>query len=340
MPLHITSDARMASALNLVGIDGEVLVWQDDLHVGPVPSGLALEELSELRARFMGSLPGAPAADGVLLGFRRRDEALRRFKRHGEVVLWTNDGLGGQLHLVQLLAWFAQRDLGTVRLSRVPWGSTTPDDHAAAAAPVTGREAIAELWESRAALSATEIELGRKIWEAFCYDDPVKLEDLGDLDLSLLPEMEAALMRLMQQYPSTEGGLSRSEEQILAALERGVTRIDGLFHTSQVESEKTPFISRALFATMLWELAAAAPALIAGNDGVPLFGPDRAGEPAEAWWQRELALTDPGREVLHGQADRVELSGIDRWLGGVHLHGSRVRWRWSPRRQSLVVRAV
>src|SRR5439155_21596018 len=43
-----------------------------------------------------------------------------------------------------------------------------------------------------------------------------------------------------------------------------------------------------------------------------------AGEP--------LTLTDAGHAVLAGAADRVELLGIDRWLGGTHLEPGRV-WR-------------
>jgi hypothetical protein len=44
-----------------------------------------------------------------------------------------------------------------------------------------------------------------------------------------------------------------------------------------------------------------------------------------------LELTDAGRAVLAGQADRVELLGIDRWLGGVHLQPDSL-WRWDGAR--------
>jgi hypothetical protein len=33
--------------------------------------------------------------------------------------------------------------------------------------------------------------------------------------------------------------------------------------------------------------------------------------------------------VLRGEADRVELLGIDRWIGGVHITPQNV-WRWDP----------
>lgn len=41
-----------------------------------------------------------------------------------------------------------------------------------------------------------------------------------------------------------------------------------------------------------------------------------------------LRLTGTGARVLAGEEDHVALNGIDRWIGGVHLHGHRVAWRF------------
>ena len=49
-----------------------------------------------------------------------------------------------------------------------------------------------------------------------------------------------------------------------------------------------------------------------------------------------VALTPAGRAVLNGKADRVRHSGIDRWLGGVHVHGRGPVWRRSARTAALV----
>jgi hypothetical protein len=48
-----------------------------------------------------------------------------------------------------------------------------------------------------------------------------------------------------------------------------------------------------------------------------------------------LRLTDAGRRVLAGEADHVALDGIDRWVGGVHLHGRDARWRWHEGTESI-----
>jgi hypothetical protein len=51
-----------------------------------------------------------------------------------------------------------------------------------------------------------------------------------------------------------------------------------------------------------------------------------------------VALTDTGRDVLDGRSDLVAANGIDRWVGGVHLHGHEVPWRYDEGREA--VRAV
>jgi hypothetical protein len=48
-----------------------------------------------------------------------------------------------------------------------------------------------------------------------------------------------------------------------------------------------------------------------------------------------LRLTAAGRRVLGGEADHVALNGVDRWIGGVHLHGRDVRWRWDEGTESI-----
>ena len=41
--------------------------------------------------------------------------------------------------------------------------------------------------------------------------------------------------------------------------------------------------------------------------------------------------------VLAGEARlRRARYGIDRWIGGVHLHGHEVPWRWDDARETLV----
>ena len=47
-----------------------------------------------------------------------------------------------------------------------------------------------------------------------------------------------------------------------------------------------------------------------------------------------LRLTAVGERTLSGEADRVSLLGIDRWVGGTHVTPESL-WRWDPIAQKL-----
>lgn len=59
--------------------------------------------------------------------------------------------------------------------------------------------------------------------------------------------------------------------------------------------------------------------------------------PADAQVERAtlLRLTATGARVLAGEEDHVTLNSVDRWIGGVHLTGRNVRWRWDEGRETL-----
>ena len=66
----------------------------------------------------------------------------------------------------------------------------------------------------------------------------------------------------------------------------------------------------------------------------PLVEAEPAGAPVDR--HARLRLCDAGREVLRGRADHVSLNGVDRWIGGVHLTGRAVPWRWDDGIESIV----
>jgi hypothetical protein len=70
------------------------------------------------------------------------------------------------------------------------------------------------------------------------------------------------------------------------------------------------------------------------NAPVPLLHVDPAGQPVDHG--SGLHLTDTGAQVLAGGADHVRLNGIDRWIGGVHLSGRHVQWRWDDGTETIV----
>ena len=50
-----------------------------------------------------------------------------------------------------------------------------------------------------------------------------------------------------------------------------------------------------------------------------------------------LRLTAEGEQVLRGESDRVDLLGVDRWIGGTHVTPENA-WRWDPAARRLLAR--
>jgi hypothetical protein len=69
------------------------------------------------------------------------------------------------------------------------------------------------------------------------------------------------------------------------------------------------------------------------HDGQPLPAAPPLGD-AHAFAALSLKLTLAGEQVLSQNADRVQLLGVDRWIGGTRITTA-TAWRWDPAAQLL-----
>jgi len=321
--LFITNGDYAADRIGASGLTGEILLWRDVLHEGPVPTGLPPEELAEVRARFLAERGWANLAE-ARQDFARREATLASYGDHEEVVLFFEHDLYDQLQLIQALDWFSGRDLGGTRLSVVH-----TDEYLGTVLP----ERLLALFHDRRETTEEQFALGSTAWEAFRSPDPTAVLDVVEAGALALPFLASALRRHLQQFPSTANGLSRSEEQALQAIAGG-SSTPGEAYAAYQEREEPLFLSDAVFVSYLEDLGDAREPLVLFEGGGTEVGVSRNDPVQEDLWNQEILLTEKGREVLRGDEDRVRLIGIDRWLGGVHLSGESP-WRWDPYAQTL-----
>lgn len=325
--LLVTNGDLAAERIEWAGLAGEVLPWRDVLHEGPVPAGLLDAELGEARARFLADR-GWASAQETAESFAGRDAALEDFGRHEEVVLLFEHDLYDQLQLVQVLDRFRGWDLGDTRLSLA-----VADEYLSNLGP----ERLRALFLGRHEATGEELELAGRAWEAFRSPDPTRLSMLLDEDTSALLFLGPALLRHLEQFPSTENGLSRSERRALEAVLDGKDVLREAYVASHQGREEPIFLSDTVFASYVEDLSAVEEPLVVFEGGGTIRAP-RVGEDDRRFWEEKVALTEKGREVLGGGEDRIELNGIDRWLGGAHLvahPGGEGVWRWDGSDQEL-----
>jgi hypothetical protein len=142
-----------------------------------------------------------------------------------------------------------------------------------------------------------------------------------------LPFLSDALWRHLQQFPSKRNGLSRSENQVLEVIANGVTALGQVYRASHHDREEAVFLGDDTFAIYVERLSAGREPLVLQENGQIVEAP-QGREYSPEFWKSKVMLTPVGRAVLEGTADHVRINGIDRWLGGVHLSGTEIRYRW------------
>ncbi|MFT5729985.1 MAG: hypothetical protein ACI8PB_004159 [Desulforhopalus sp.] len=160
--------------------------------------------------------------------------------------------------------------------------------------------------------------LANKGWSAFRSATPEKWHALLTTDTTALPFLHGAILRLLEEYPSCNNGLSRTAHQALKVILQGETDPGKIFSRSQ-ESEDRLFMGDASFWFILNELLDSSPPLLKLAEGKSLTLPINPNQ--------ELTITPAGKAVLSGMANWLDIAEIDRWIGGVHLTPDNI-WCW------------
>jgi hypothetical protein len=313
--LIVTNGDTALESLRTAGIDGELLAWRDILHDGPVPAGLPLAALSQVRSRYLAGafdlLPPQVQAD-----FAERDAAIRDHGRHERIELWFEHDLVDQLQLIQLLDFFAAEgrteDIWLVQA----------DDYLGLQPP----GALRALEGTRKAVTAQQFDTARQAWSAFTAPTPEPTHVCACADALTLPYLAPALHRLLHELPAEQSGLSLTEERILSALNTGSRTAGQLFALTQ-EQEDARFLGDSPFFQRLDGLGFAPTPLLAGLPFPSrLIGRTREGEEYRTYIKAPISSTEAGRAALGGRFDHARENKIDRWLGGTHLSSASL-WR-------------
>lgn len=309
--LNITNGDSAAGRLRAAGVVGDILVWRDVLHEGPVPGRLGFAQLREIRARFIAERGWAPEAD-TLAELEERDAALDASGSRDEVLLWFEHDLYDQLQLIQILHRLATQgpDPGRLTLACEPeyLGMMSADR-------------VRALHARRLNVERAQVHLASAAWSAFTSPEAARITSVLEGDTTALPFLGPALRRHLEEFPSTRTGLSRSEQQALEVIAAGAATTGDAFPQAHHQREEPVFLGDTVFAWYLERMSRVREPLLVFDDGTPVMAP-RQGDDERAFWDRGVRLTDAGTRVLSGDENAVALNGIDRWLGGVHLEAA------------------
>ncbi len=325
--LHIHNGDCSASIAKQSTMLGEHFAWREALIDGPTPADVRGEEWPKIRARHLNAFYGADLETENEL--RAQEDKLSTYHEHDEVVLWFEHDLFCQTNLLYLLDWFAGRELGKTKLSLIFIGEFPGVPNFRGLGELDS-EQMASLLGSRHEVSRTELNLATAAWQAYCSPDPTAIETLLETDTSAMPFLRRALQLHLARFPSVRNGLGRIQNRGLEFIHSGLQRFADLF-SRFVDTEPAYGLGDAQFWIALRQLSDAQQPLLKTSNG---DSSDLKLTP-EKVRHTTFKMTEAGAAVLNGQADFVDMNGLNVWLGGVHLSGKRDLWRWEDQKQRL-----
>jgi hypothetical protein len=309
--LHVTNGESARNTLRQTTLGGAVLSWQDVLHEGPVPA-VPRPELLRTRAHFLAGC-GWGSEIELRSSLERRDrEYLEALGAGAQVVLWFEHDLYDQLQLIDALT--LARNVGA-EPELIVIGSFPGRPSFAGLGELTASE-LETLWPARTRATSPALGAAADTWAALCEPEPAALTELAARDHPHLPFLAPALRRLLEELPAPADGLSRTERHALETIEAGARTAPAAFVAAQ-RREDAPFLGDTWFIRALSALGQGENRLVEG-DGAALPPPPPLTD-GQAYSRLELRVTAAGERVLRGEANRVELLGLDRWVGGTHL---------------------
>jgi len=139
--------------------------------------------------------------------------SLCNHKQQDQIVLWFEYDLFCQVNMLAVISWLkANRKYAEISL--VCSGKEDDSDKLYALNELDNDQ-LTKLYESRKVLSQDDIEYADYVWQLYCSDNPIRLENLTDFDKYQFDYLSQAVSSHLHRFPSVNNGLNAMENNIL-----------------------------------------------------------------------------------------------------------------------------
>ena len=328
--LHIVNGDSVGTKLKEGGITGDILVWREIYTEGPVFAQPELPTCRAARGQYLENVLGIPQQHWQEVS-EEQEKQLAGLRQHDEIVLWFEHDLFDQTMLSFLLHRLAGLESSHAKLYLLSINAYPgiPLFHGLGQLTTEQLIGLIGTWQE---VSAQQLLLGKRAWEAFVSDTPEAIARLLQEDTSVLPYLHDALQLHLARFPSVQNGLGIVEQTTLELLMNGVDTPMQLF--SQTGDRLHALgMGDIQYWLCLRRLSEGMHPLLSFEEDVII---PKLNDSPETFLHTKVSLTELGHKVAGNRADWISLNSIDTWYGGVRLVGNSPAWRWDANRSAIV----
>lgn len=288
--LHITNGDILTNRLGSMDLKGDIITWREMLCEGRTLTNVGSETFWKTRFEFLNKnykVSKSWFIEKTLKEYR----SLCNHKQQDQIVLWFEYDLFCQVNMLAVISWLkTHRKYAHITL--VCSGKEDETDKLYGLGELSD-EKLMELYENRIELSQDDIEYADYVWQLYCSDNPIRLENLTDFNNYQFNYLSGAIKAHLKRFPTIRNGLNEVENHLL-----------------QLSVDKKPKTKKELLKTVL------------GNQGLYGFG--------DTQYERIISTLKPlytsfnpvrlskkGKEILEGQTSYYAcIQDNDAYLGG------------------------
>jgi hypothetical protein len=210
--LHITNGDNFTQRLEKLDLKGDIITWREMLCEGKTETNVGSESFWKTRFDFLHKNYNVSKSwfiEKTLKEYR----SLCNHKQQDQIILWFEYDLFCQINMLAVLSWL-KTHRRHAEISLICSGNEDNTSKLYGLSELNDEQLLA-LFENKETLSQDDIEYADYVWQLYCSDNPIRLENLTDFDNYRFKYLSEALIAHLKRFPTIKNGLNEQENQLL-----------------------------------------------------------------------------------------------------------------------------
>ncbi|MGB5479905.1 MAG: DUF1835 domain-containing protein [Eudoraea sp.] len=210
--LHITNGDSFTQKLKTLKLKGDIITWREMLCEGKTETNVGSESFWKTRFDFLHKnykVSKSWFVEKTLKEYR----SLCNHKQQDQIILWFEYDLFCQINMLAVLSWLKKHR----RYAEIYLVCSGDEDETNRLYRLNdlSDEQLFNSYENKVKLSQNDIEYADYVWQLYCSDNPIRLENLIDFDNYQFDYLSDAIKVHLRRFPTIKNGLNELENRVL-----------------------------------------------------------------------------------------------------------------------------